>query len=279
MPQLDPRGMHHVEIGCADPRRSAEFYRGVLGFPEVAAPSGSPSSARWLSAGPVLLQLTDVGASGGLGGWVNSDLQAGVRHFGMKVPDVDRAVDGLRAAGVTVLSPPADVLGGVRIAFFLDPDGTRLEFVQGDLQYQHVVTPALVAAERARSPRPGEGSRFDHVAVTVDDLPAAMRFYGDGLGWAEIGSIRHEDDERGFLMTYLGAGPAVLEVFSFDVPTTANPWTPDPALAGVRAVGVDAELSADSVAALGGRPVPAPAGVAADAVSPDGTPLTWVRPS
>jgi hypothetical protein len=37
------------------------------------------------------------------------------------------------------------------------------------------------------------------------------------------GEIRHHGDPRGFLMTYLRAGPAVLEVFSFDVPVRPRP--------------------------------------------------------
>ena len=279
MPDQVVRGMQHVEIGSADLERSADFYGGLLGFPEVPAPGGAPASTRCFAAGAVSFQLTGVGGAADPGGWVNSDVQAGIRHVGMKVHDVDRAVERLQGAGVRVLSPPADVLGGVRIAFFLDPDGTRLEFVQGDLQYQHVVSPALVAAEAAATMRPGQAARFDHVGLTVDDLPAAMRFYGEGLGWTEIGSIRHHDDERGFLMTYLSAGQAVLEVFSFDVPTTPNPWEPSAALSGVRSVGVAGALPPDAVAALGGRVVDPVPGVRADVVAPDGSPLTWVERS
>ncbi|BCB90246.1 hypothetical protein Psuf_075590 [Phytohabitans suffuscus] len=163
--------------------------------------------------------VAEVGPGADLGGWVDDDLQGGVRHFGMKVADIDARVRDLAAAGVAVLSPPADVLGGVRIAFFLDPDGARLEFVQGDLRYQHVSAPDLAAAEAATRVAPGQRPRFDHVAVTVEDLPAAL----DGFGYPVIGQIRHHDDPRGFLMTYLRAGPAVLEVFSFDVPVRPRP--------------------------------------------------------
>ena len=78
-----------------------------------------------------------------------------------------------------------------------------------------------------RRPRPRrsrvEQPRFDHVAVTVADLPAALAFWRDRFGFEVIGEIRHHGDPRGFLMTYLQAGQAVLEVFSFDAADRAEP--------------------------------------------------------
>lgn len=206
-----------VRLGSRDLERSAAFYGDLLGFDEVTSAPGT----RCFAAGAVRVLVTEVGPGGDLGGWVNDDLQGGIRHFGMKVGDIDARVRDLAAAGVTVLSPPADVLGDVRIAFFLDPDGARLEFVQGNLHYQHVYAPDLAAAESLVAP--GERPRFDHVAVTVEDLPAAL----DTFGYPVIGEIRHHDDPRGFLMTYLQAGPAVLEVFSFDVPVRPRPLEVD----------------------------------------------------
>jgi catechol 2,3-dioxygenase-like lactoylglutathione lyase family enzyme len=198
-------------------------------------PAPGPET-RCFAAGGVRLLVTEVGPGADLGGWVDDDLQGGIRHFGMKVGDIDARVRGLAAAGVTVLSPPADVLGGVRIAFFLDPDGARLEFVQGNLTYQHVSAPDLAAAEAATRVAPGERPRFDHVAITVEDLPAALR----ELDHEVIGEIRHHDDPRGFLMTYLRAGPAVLEVFSFDAPVRPRPL----AVAGVLGFqGIDFQTS------------------------------------
>lgn len=208
-------GLRQVRLGSRDLGRSAAFYRDLLGFDELPAAPGT----RCFAAGAVRLLVTEVAPGADLGGWVDDDLQGGIRHVGLKVGDIDSRVRDLAAAGVTVLSPPADVLGGVRIAFFLDPDGARLELVQGNLAYQHVYAPDRAAADAATRVAPGERPRFDHVAVTVEDLPAAL----DRFGYDVIGEIRHHDDPRGFLMTYLQAGPAVLEVFSFDVPVRPRP--------------------------------------------------------
>jgi catechol 2,3-dioxygenase-like lactoylglutathione lyase family enzyme len=222
--------VYRVELGCRDLERSVAFYRDLLGFPEAGFPEVPAPSGRCLRAGSVLIQLTQAGPAARDGGWVNDDRQRCVRHFGMKVGDIDAQIERLRAAGVRVLSPPADVLGGVRIAFFLDPDGARLEFIQGTLGYQQVAAPDLAEAEAAADRTAPDGPRFDHVAVTVTDLAGALRFWRNARGYRVIGAIRHHDDRRGFLMTYLQAGPAVLEVFSFDVPTYAGPPAAEPGM-------------------------------------------------
>jgi catechol 2,3-dioxygenase-like lactoylglutathione lyase family enzyme len=249
-----PPGLHRVEIGCRDLDRSLDFYQGLLGFqPLTDAPRPSDRS-RLLSRGTVVLELVEVGAEGNQGGWVNDDLQGGIRHLGMKVADVDRQIKRFEDAGVTVLSHPLDVLGDVRIAFFLDPDGARLEFIQGNLSYQQISSPSLAAAEAAQVA--GAEPRFDHVAVTVSDLDAALGFWRDRFGFEVIGNIRHHGDPRGFLMTYLQAGQAVLEVFSFDQPIVPN------------------NLSAAGSAVLGPRRLSVDGPGEQQLVAPDGVPVT-----
>lgn len=249
---VQPPGLRRVEIGCRDLDRSLDFYQRLLGFRPLDDAPRPTRRSRSLSHGTVVLELVEVGAEGNQGGWVNDDLQGGIRHLGMKVADVDRQIKRLEDAGVTVLSQPMDVLGDVRIAFFLDPDGARLEFIQGNLGYQQVFSPALAAAEAAQ--RAGTQPRFDHVAVTVSDLAAALEFWRDRFGFEVIGDIRHHGDPRGFLMTYLQAGQAVLEVFSFDVPIVPN------------------DLSAAGSSVVGPRRLVLD-GVGGQLVAPDGVPV------
>ena len=152
----DPRRVAYFDIdhpGGDD--RSRDFYRGVLGFEELDAGDFERGRRRtcWFASGPALLKVVEIGEKGDVGSWVDDDLQAGMRHAGFKVGDVDEQVRRLEAAGVEVLSPPRDVLGDVRIAFFLDPDGARLEYIQGNLRYEHVESP------RSFRPRSIEASR------------------------------------------------------------------------------------------------------------------------
>ena len=266
-------GIHHVELGARSLERSRDFYSGLLGLPEVPAPraaTGRP--AAWFHAGGALLEIVELGDDATTGSWADDDLQAGMRHVGLKTGDVDAGIRRLEAAGVEVLSAPADVLGGVRIAFFLDPDGSRLEYVQGSLDYQTVRSPVLAAAERAAAPRSSDGPRFDHVGMTVADLSAALDFYCGTLGYSVIGDIRHVDDARGFLMTYLQAGGGVLEVFSFDVPTGPAPAVA-PTDQGMRGMGLAVAARGPALPGLVPAAEPSDWRTASD---PDGVRLTLV---
>ncbi|NJP24224.1 VOC family protein [Microbispora hainanensis] len=237
----DHEGIRHVEIGVADLVRSLDFYRDLLDLAPAEGPAAAPGVA-WLSAGPALLKLVET-TEGDLGGWVNDDLQRGIRHIGFKVGDVDLRAERVRDAGVPFTLPPLDAVGGVRIAFFQDPDGTHLEITSGYLRYHRVASPDLAERERlAALSRPRTAPPvFDHVAVTSADLDAALAVYRDRLGYEVIGQISQDQDPRGFLITYLLAGEAVLEVFTFTAPTTASPWTPDPCRRGFRHVAIAAD--------------------------------------
>jgi catechol 2,3-dioxygenase-like lactoylglutathione lyase family enzyme len=237
-------GIRYLELGSSDLDRSAKFYAGLLGLPEVTAPSPGSRPSRWFDAGPAMVKVVHVD-DGDPGDWRDDDLQGGIRHAGFKTADVDALIRRLEAAGTTILAPPRDVLGDVRIAFFLDPDGARLELVQGALSYQRVASPHLVHGEATGLPEPGSPPRFDHVGVTASDLSATTAYWR-AVGYEPIGDIRHHDDPRGFLMTYWAAGGSALEVFSFDVPTAPPPAWGEHRL-GLRGIGV--ALPDESVAA------------------------------
>ena len=90
--------------------------------------------------------------------------------------------------------------------------------------------------------------------MTVSDLPAALAFWQDRCGFEVIGDIGHHGDPRGFLMTYLQAGQAVLEVFSFDQPIVPTDLSAaGSALLGPRRLFVDAPGEQQLVAPDGVR--------------------------
>jgi catechol 2,3-dioxygenase-like lactoylglutathione lyase family enzyme len=99
MPPSLPPGLQRVEIGCRDLDRSLDFYQHLLGFQPFPDAPRPGDRTRLLSRGTVVLALAEVGAEGDQGGWVNDDLQSGIRHLGMKVADVDRQIKRLEDAG------------------------------------------------------------------------------------------------------------------------------------------------------------------------------------
>jgi catechol 2,3-dioxygenase-like lactoylglutathione lyase family enzyme len=241
-----------VSLHVSDLARSLDFYTRLLDLTPVATPEGEA----WVAAGAVVLRLREV-ASGRAPGWVGDDLQKGFRHIGLKVADLDARVARLHDAGVRFHLEPLDAAGGVRISFFYDPDGVLLEFIQGDLQYDRTWDDGLVAAERAL-PVPA-APRFDHVAVTVENLQDAIDQYTP-IGFGVAGQLAQPADPRGFEITYLHAGGTVLEVFTYEAPKRESPWRPDDDLLGFRAVGFTDPAPddvRDRLTAAGAKPDPA----------------------
>jgi catechol 2,3-dioxygenase-like lactoylglutathione lyase family enzyme len=278
-------GFQFVEIGSSDVHRTLDFYRSLLDFAEVEDPP-YPHDKRvhWLAAGPTMLKIVDAGG-GDLGGWKNDDLQRGMRHIGFKVGDVDHRAERVRHAGVEFTIEPTDAVGDVRLCFFTDPDGTLLEFIDGHLTYHTVMSSELADRERiAAEQRPRDAAPiFDHVAVTVADLPTTISYYRDNLGYEVIGQLRHTEDPRGFLITYLQAGAGVLEVFTYTADTQPSPWTPDDSRLGLRGIGIGDDDPTGAVRRLtdhGGAFVPDPPATASGPLitDPDRVPLQIVKP-
>jgi catechol 2,3-dioxygenase-like lactoylglutathione lyase family enzyme len=201
--------IQNVIINSADIGKSVHFYTKFL---EARVIGEATSTRALLDMVTGTIELRAVGASPAESTWIADDLQKGFRHVGFKVDAVDPRAEVLKAADVPFHLDPLNAEGGVRICFFFDPDGTLLEFVEGDLQYASILDADGVAKERALGvpSRP----RLDHVAVTVEDRAATEAFYRD-FGFSFIGTIEQPHDSRGFSIGYLKSGDTVLEVFTY----------------------------------------------------------------
>ena len=99
-------------------------------------------------------------------------------------------------------------------------------------------------------------------------LERTLAFYRRRAGAEVIGQLRIGEDPRGFLITYvrLGAGPTILEVFSFDSAMRPNPWQPHRTPPGLLRIALSARGTEDA-SSPGGDVV----------LDPDGTPVEIVR--
>ncbi|MWV60526.1 VOC family protein [Rathayibacter sp. VKM Ac-2754] len=197
-----------VLLNVADIDRSVDFYTRFLGV-EVVEASADAAVLDAVTATLRLARLDEAEASS----FEPDDLQAGFRHVGFKVADLDDRVEALHAAGVPFQLEPIHAEGDVRITFFYDPDGTLLELVEGPLQYHEVYD--RDAVDRDWGLGTPSRPRFDHVAETVSDL-ARTRDYFAGLGYRRMSGIHQPSDPRGFEIDFLRDGDSSLEIFTYE---------------------------------------------------------------
>lgn len=249
-----------ILLHVADVRRSVGFYERFL----AARPVGAVTADRAeLDLHTTTLELIHL-AGGVPSTRADDDIHRGFRHLGFKVPDVDGIVAELRAASVPITLGPANAdFVGVYLAFFLDPDGTVLEIVEGHLDYDEVFDADEERRERSAS-RPAS-PRFDHVAQSCCDIQRRGAELVE-LGFTRVGRAKHPDP-RGFWMDFYRGGDTIVEAFTFDVATV--PSRPRLDSLGFVAVRMAGALP----------PSATPLGVLADGrlVSVDGDDLTYVE--
>lgn len=132
------KGFDHVTITVADLERSVKFYRDILGL-EVAGmleqDEGNFKLVYLKVGGDIVLELfhfTEKGKSLP----TTKDIDIGIKHIGFKVENVDVVTRRLKEKNVKFTLEPLDAVGGVRIAFFKDPDGVLLEILEGELELE-----------------------------------------------------------------------------------------------------------------------------------------------
>jgi catechol 2,3-dioxygenase-like lactoylglutathione lyase family enzyme len=113
---------------CCSPsclEQSRSFFGDLLGLTQVALPEEDHVAV--FAAGSTSLVVHVHGEFGGV--TPGPDDPGAVLLF-LSTPDVDAAVEELRAAGVPIASEPADQPWGERSATVLDPDGYSIFLTQ-----------------------------------------------------------------------------------------------------------------------------------------------------
>jgi glyoxylase I family protein len=124
--------LHHIAFGCRDRDRSAAFYTKHFGFHRAHVHNrGKPGEFVQLRLGGVLLELFPAFDVPEEATAVPATL--GFKHFSFSVDDIEAVVAGLRADGVEVekIVELSHMAPGLRVAFCDDPDGNRIELVEG----------------------------------------------------------------------------------------------------------------------------------------------------
>jgi lactoylglutathione lyase len=96
-----------------------------------------------------------------------------IHHFGIEVEDREATVQKIKENGGTIFSDPEE--GALK---FRSPDGTMAE---------------VVGVGRYKKKGPSEKSRIVHLALKVDDLEKATRFYENVFGFRQVKTGRSRD--------------------------------------------------------------------------------------
>ena len=122
----------HTMLRVGELQRSIDFYTQVLGMKLLRTTDRPEQKYSLAFVGydseerSAVLELTyNYGVD-------RYDLGGAYGHVAIAVPDVKGACDRVRAAGGKVTREPGPVKGGTSvIAFVEDPDGYKIEFIQG----------------------------------------------------------------------------------------------------------------------------------------------------
>lgn len=124
-----PSKMHHIAVEVSDAEKSAEFYCNLLGFTR-GDKFEFPERGRTI----IFVQLGETCVEflqdAEYDVYENQPKSLGFKHLCLLTDDVDRDIERLRAAGVTITLEPFDTALSSRIAFIADPDGLPLELWQ-----------------------------------------------------------------------------------------------------------------------------------------------------
>jgi len=122
--------LHHIAIQTRDLDKSLLFYQDLLGMPVLKreiSPKGRVIV--WLKAGEGRLELYGGKPGQQLSPKWNQDA-IGPLSLGFIVPDLDRAVQYLKALDVSIVKVPYEPVPGERAAMISGPDGEEIVLLE-----------------------------------------------------------------------------------------------------------------------------------------------------
>ncbi len=121
------QGIEHLGIVASDPERLRQWYVDALGFQLIVRDDGHGTAFVLGRDGRSVLEFLKAEREPGLDHWK----ACGIRHLAISVPadETEGLATRLKALGVEVLDDYKQVVGGVHLFFFRDPEGNVLHLV------------------------------------------------------------------------------------------------------------------------------------------------------
>lgn len=127
--------LDHIHIYSKDPESAATFYKQSFGAEEAMRNVGATGGLRiFMSLGGLMLVIGSFPfARSTSAAPENGDSHQhgmGLDHFGLRVEDLEAAVEEFREMGVQILTEPVHDPSGISYVFIAAPDGVIVELTQ-----------------------------------------------------------------------------------------------------------------------------------------------------
>lgn len=124
--------INHVHIRSANPHASASWYEKHFGAKIVSEREVMPGTITISMevGGPVRLNVSSKPPGSSDQRAVAELNRLGLEHFGFGVENLEAELDRLARAGIRIVLPLTDVVGGTRLAYIEGPDDVLIELVQ-----------------------------------------------------------------------------------------------------------------------------------------------------
>ena len=122
----------HVHLRSPDPEATARYYERMFGAEIIKSIQSDGRERVDMSLGGVIMFIAKVDPDAALsekpaGSYVGLD------HLGLRVRDIDRVCDELKAKGAEFTVEPKTIRPGVRIAFVRGPQDVLIEILDRDV--------------------------------------------------------------------------------------------------------------------------------------------------
>ena len=121
--------VQHVAFNCTDIKRQEQFYTHHFGFRRSRVfNADTPDEFIMLRLGSICLELFSANECA-----VAGEQRVGFKHLAFEVEDLETVVIDLQADGIETdaIIDCSSVVSGLRVCFFNDPDGNRIELMEG----------------------------------------------------------------------------------------------------------------------------------------------------
>jgi catechol 2,3-dioxygenase-like lactoylglutathione lyase family enzyme len=120
----------HLHLVVPDPKKMAEFFVKAFGAEKVSLnklPDGRIRAELNITGGRMLINTPKPNDTRSPD---SPQKRYGTEHFGMKVDELESALQQCQAAGAKLVQGVTQVRPGVRIAFFMAPDNVLVELLE-----------------------------------------------------------------------------------------------------------------------------------------------------